>query len=224
MISNKDFYELKESISKETRIIKEINSLFSGFNSEDKEEKEMISSQINLLKNSLKKENVNVLKMLMNIYLTKPLPQTINKTRNFINESKPENKKLDNKSKKSSDDLRKESFKELNKKEKIIERKEKKPSKYVGFSNKIFSNFSIYLLKKGRFKTLQKNLVKASMRFLPKSYISVIFFSTILSLIIAIFMLAFFLFFNVSIISPFITMNSGGIIERFIKISWIFFF
>ena len=85
MISNKKFYELKEGISKEARIIKEINSFFNNPNSEDNEEKEMIHSQINLLKNDLRKENEKVSKILKNIYLTKPLPQVMNKTRNFMN-------------------------------------------------------------------------------------------------------------------------------------------
>lgn len=222
MISNKDFYELKEGISKEAKIIKEINSLFSGFNSEDKEEKKMIFSQVNLLKDSLKKENENVSKMLMNMYLTKPLPQIVNKTRNFDNESNPQNKKLDKRSEKSSDNFIKKSFKELNKKEKIIERKRKKPSEYVGLANKTFSNLSLHLLKKGMFKTLQRNLIKASMRFLPRSYISVILFSTLLALITSIFIFTFFLFLNLNLSSPFITRVSEGFIERFIKIFWIF--
>ena len=55
MNSNKNFYELKKSISKETKIIKEIALLFLDINNRDDEEKKMIFSQINLLKNSLKK-------------------------------------------------------------------------------------------------------------------------------------------------------------------------
>ena len=49
------FYELKESISKEAQIIKEIHSFFSNFNSKDEVEKKMVFSQINLLKDSLRK-------------------------------------------------------------------------------------------------------------------------------------------------------------------------
>ena len=55
MISDKNFYELKESISKEAQIIKEIHSFFSNFNSKDEVEKKMVFSQINLLKDSLRK-------------------------------------------------------------------------------------------------------------------------------------------------------------------------
>lgn len=237
MISDKNFYELKESISKEAGIIKEINSFFSNFNSEDNEEKKMISSQISLLKNRLRKENENVSEILTDMYLTKPLPQVMNKIRNFGDESGPKNKKQKENqgfsfnSERNSEqkerekdyyNFRKKISKNLKKKE-GIEKKDKKPSRYVGLSNKFFSKFSIYLLDKGRFKALQRDLVKANMRFLPKSYLSVIFFSTFLSLIASIFIFTFFLFFNISISSPFITITSESILTLFLKVSWILF-
>ena len=222
MIPDKNFYELKESISKEARIIKEINSFFSSFNREDNKEKKMISSQIKLLKDRLRKENENVSKKLMDIYLIKPLPQVMNKIRNFGDESNLKNKKQ-KESKKDSDNFREKIPKSPKKKEGIIEKKGKKPSRYVGLANKFFSNFSIYLINKGRFKALQWNLVKANMRFLPKSYISVIFLSTFLSLIASIFIFTFFLFFNISLSQPFITMTSESIMTLFLKLSWILF-
>jgi len=94
MNSDRDFYELRESISKDVKIIKEMNSLFSDFNSKDNEEKNMIFSQINLLKNSLRKENENISKKIKSMYLAKPLTPIMNRVEDFDSEIKPKNKNL----------------------------------------------------------------------------------------------------------------------------------
>ena len=92
MSSDKNFYELKESISKETKIVKEINSFLDEGDTNSNEENNMISSQINLLKDSLRKENANISKMLSNISLIKLLPQTINQIKSPVLENKTLNR------------------------------------------------------------------------------------------------------------------------------------
>jgi flagellar protein FlaJ len=85
----------------------------------------------------------------------------------------------------------------------------------------MFANVSEKLIKKGVFKDLSKNLVKANMEFLSKSYVSVIFFSTLVSFIIAIFASIFFFFFNVGVNFPFVTLANEDFLIRFLKVSWM---
>tara|TARA_Y100000310_G_scaffold24394_1_gene23445 strand:- start:14699 stop:16021 length:1323 start_codon:yes stop_codon:yes gene_type:complete len=236
MIPKKNYFqELKNSISKEVGIIKEINSLFKDFEEHNKEEKEMIFSHANSLKNLLKKENNNIPNILDKISLIKPLysknkQEIPNKDsvlpfkknrRNFLEEmlqKKSFNKKF------SLEKFEKKTLKRIGKKGKeVTKKKGKKPSKYVSTATKIFSNFSDFLINKGMFKDLSKNLVKTNLELLPKSYVSVIFFTTLLSLIAGIFIFLFFLFFNFQAILPFITMVNEPFSIRFLKVFWILF-
>jgi len=118
-------------------------------------------------------------------------------------------------------ELRKQTLKRLKKKEKIVIRKEKKPRAYIHIANKIFSKFSISLLNKGMFKTLNRNLLKANLRFLPKSYVSLILFTTVISIIVAFLFFLFFLFFNLGPALPIITRVTENIGMRFLKVFWI---
>lgn len=120
--------------------------------------------------------------------------------------------------------LEKETLKRLKEGDKSAsEQKSKKPSRYVQMSNKMFSKISLNLLGKEMFKDLPKDLIKANMDFLPKSYISVIISSTILSFFIAIFLFIFFLFFNIGVKLPIITFATEGILLRFLKTFWLLF-
>ena len=58
------FLDLKKNISKEKKILKELVNLSENLErSEDGKERESVNSQINLLKDSLKKENENLGKL-----------------------------------------------------------------------------------------------------------------------------------------------------------------
>ena len=66
--------KLKKIILEKKKIIKEISYLFVILErTKNKEEREMISSQINLLKDSLKKRNKDISGALRKISLVKPL-------------------------------------------------------------------------------------------------------------------------------------------------------
>ncbi|MFQ5531362.1 MAG: type II secretion system F family protein, partial [Candidatus Nanoarchaeia archaeon] len=121
-------------------------------------------------------------------------------------------------------ELERETLKRLKKKIKEPKKvKVKKPSKYVNISNRIFSEFSISLIEQGMFKTLKRDLVKANLQFLTKSYVSVMFFTAFLSLILAFFIFLFFLFFNLSPELPIIIGVDEGLGSRFLKVIWIIF-
>jgi len=245
MIRNEiSFKKLKENISKERKIIEELNNL-SGYlkNSRDAEEKRMFSNQMVALKNSLKKTNKDVLENTEKISLIKPLkspqivkesvlqqnpPITLQNTPNIPQTqgtmvSTSPLKKISKKDF-SLSSLEKLTLKRLgSKKEKIIKKKEKKPSRYVKIASRMFYNYSLSLIKKGLFKKLQRDLIKANLGFVPANYVSVIFFTTILSFIFAIFIFLFFLFFNFVAIPPFIIPITDSIGIRFLKVFWILF-
>ena len=81
----------------------------------------------------------------------------------------------------------------------------------------------MFLINKGGFKSLSVNLVKANMKFLPKNYVSVIFFTTFLSIIAAIFISVFFLFFNIQSTLPFVTIANEPVLVRLLKVFWVLF-
>ncbi|MFC1666207.1 type II secretion system F family protein, partial [Nanoarchaeota archaeon] len=118
--------------------------------------------------------------------------------------------------------LEKETLKRFKKKEKkIIKSKERKASKYVQISNNLFSNFSKKILSPKITKDIKTNLIKANLLFLPQSYLSVIFFTTLLSVITSFFLLIFFLFFNIGPQFPIITLSKESLALRFTKVIWI---
>ncbi len=230
------FQELKNNISKQEKIIIEMNSFFNNLKEHEPEEKERVFSHTNSLKNLLKKENDNIPKILDKISLIKPLyseiknkqkipdkdyPLPFKKKKNFfekILQKRDLNKKFALKK------FEKKTLKRIGKKGKeIVRGKKQKPSKYVGIATKIFSNFSVFLINKGMFKNLSENLTRTNLGLLPKSYISVIFFTTLLSLIAGIFIFSFLLFFNVKTILPFITIVNEPLGIRFLKVFWILF-
>ncbi|HRZ85618.1 MAG TPA: type II secretion system F family protein [Candidatus Paceibacterota bacterium] len=115
------------------------------------------------------------------------------------------------------------SLKEIGKRKvpnEIFSNEFKKPSTYVRISNKVFFKFSQNLTNNGRFNDLKKALIKGNFNILPNSYISVILFTTFLSLFVGIFLTIFLLFFNLSITSPFILLNED-ILAKILKVIWI---
>jgi len=120
--------------------------------------------------------------------------------------------------------LEKETIKRLKSKEKkIVTKKVKKANQYIKISNKFFSKTSTSLLNKGFFVNTKIDLIKANLELIPKSYVSIVLFSTLLSFIFSIILFIFLLFFNVILQFPFITAVEGDIFTRMLKVSWTLF-
>lgn len=221
---------MKENIKKQKKISKEINSLYKDLDkSKTPEERNMISSQIESLKSSLKETNQGVLDNLQKTNVARPLnpqPQPIQPAIEQFSQPIPKKSskiKLFKKNKLLIE-LEKETLKRIKKKEKrVVRKKIKKPSKYVKISNNLFSNFSRELIKKGNFKKIEKSIIRAKLFFIPHSYISIIFFTTLLSILASIFILMFLLFFNIGVNLPIITKVTEDIGIRFLKVFWVLF-
>lgn len=233
MLSKKkdSFLDLKNDVSKKKKIINEINTLSEDVKrKENSEDKEIILDQIKSLKNALLKINSNASKTLDKISAIKSLPSKeyipvkIETTSKPLSENEFSLKKISKSEKKDFklSRIEKLTLKRLKKKEKKVKKKkEKKPNKYFEISNKLFSNVSMGLAKKKMFTNLEIDLVKANMNLLLRSYISVIFFTTLISFIVAIFIFIFFLFFSIGAAFPIITLSSEGILTRMLKMFWI---
>lgn len=236
MINKNEFDDLKKNIIDLKKIIKEISSLYDEFDkTRDNLERSMISSQIGALKKSVYRSSEEFKQNLSKSSLVKPLNQTTKvptlpgisgisermRTASIQLDSEREFEKEPIKRKILSD-LERETIKRLKKKEvKVIAKKEKKASSYVGMANRFFSNTSKSLIEKGMFRNLKRDLIKANMQFLERSYISVILFNTLVALFISIFIFVFFLFFNFGAQYPFITIVKGSILNRIGSVFWL---
>ncbi len=118
--------------------------------------------------------------------------------------------------------LEKETLKRLKKKEKKVkEEKKKEPNNYAKKANKFFSKNSIKLLNKKMFKTLERDLIKANMQYTPTTYVSIIYFTTFLSIFVGIFLAAFFLFFKITAELPIIILITENIGTRILNVVWL---
>lgn len=225
------FLDLKKNISKEKKILKELVNLSENLErSEDGKERESVNSQINLLKDSLKKENENLGKLTEGISLIKPLGFKKEKEESisYKNRLKKSPEKKEEKEnityylkKIKISDLEKDFLKRLRKKEKKkVEKKRRKINFYVQTASRFFSSYSRNMLNKGLFKTIRTDLMRASISVPPTSYVSMIIFTTVLSVIFSIFLFLFLLFFNITLFPPSIgtVVNIGG---KFLSIFWI---
>jgi len=239
--------EIGEEISQQKKIVLEIQNLISYSKSTKKsEEKNMIFSQIESLEKLLNKNAKKILDNTEKIFITKPLAQPLSETspqpsqpdspKKSVSSSQTIPKKLiqsdnlqteskERKKKLKLGPLEKLTLKRMRKKErKAVKVKERKASRYVKASSNLFYDYSMSLLKKGVFRELKRDLVKSNIKFVPAAYISVIFFTTLISAIIGFFISIFFLFFNLSAAPPFITVIGESILERLPKVIWILFF
>lgn len=238
MIKKKStFYDISSSISRLSKATKEIDSLNKELEkTSDAQEKEMINSQIARLQDSLKKVNDVLKKDLSILSLVAPVKRekikqpmfkpikSIEKKAAEISAMKKSSVKKDVEDIEEFEEETIKRIKELSEKEgkkKKVEKKRVQASNYVRTSNQFFSSWSDKILRKGLLKNLKRDLVKANMYFITKSYVSVILFTTFLSFIASFFIFGFFLFFNFGVMYPFITFANQSVIERAMNTFWI---
>ncbi|MEA3414255.1 MAG: type II secretion system F family protein [Nanoarchaeota archaeon] len=121
--------------------------------------------------------------------------------------------------------LEKETIKRIQQKEKekLNKKETSKDSEYLKIASKLFSTTSRKVIGNNSFKKMQDQLVKANLKFTPIGYLSTIFLTTSISILIAGFLFLFFLFFNFGATLPIITRATETINIRFFKVFWILF-
>ena|SRR3989344_4866793 len=111
------------------------------------------------------------------------------------------------------------------KKGQLTERKEVdkfQTSNFYGrISNRLFLNTSQMLVDGGQFKSLRLDLRKSNLNILSTTYISMMFFSTVLAFGIGLILMIILMFVTVSILDISIQKYAGSYLLRFLKLSWI---
>lgn len=228
------FEGLEKAVSNERKVMKEISGLFGGIGGKKNPEDKMALRQVDSLKSLLKKENERVLFFLEKISVAVPMSKGLNtgvssgsgdlvRDKNkqdifdkFIHGGLHSYKNI------KLNRFEKETLKRLKKRgETVVRKKEKKPNFYISLSNKLLSEFSAKLIERGMFKSISINLIKSNMEFLPKSYVSVILFTTLVSFVVSVFLYAFFVIFTVQAGFPFITQFQGSLLARILSLTWI---
>ena len=92
---------------------------------------------------------------------------------------------------------------------------------YAKTSNYFFRSYSERFVTQGYFITLNRNLRKMSSPFVTATYVSMIFFTVLLTFFTSLILFIFLLFFEVSFVFPFVNMTEELILLRFIKFFWI---
>lgn len=237
--ANDVFLDLKKTISREKKIMEEINSFFQKFNG--KGDETSIKSQIDYLKFYLNQENAKVSDILNNIYLKKELKSQSEKEsgekkgarnpgeKRVINEKIPKKNFLKTLLKERGikelgiTDLEKDVVKRIEERKiKKAKKKEKGPNMYASTASKMFPEISRSLVSQKFFNSMIQNLLKTNLNFIPTVYISTMLLSTIISCVIGFMIFLFVLIFNVSQTPPFITIVSD-IPKRFLETFWILF-
>jgi|SRR3989344_251824 len=226
-MNQKDLIDLKELISNEKKIIKKMFVLSENLDkTESMEERKMVISSILSLKSPLQNNAENILERLEKTIVAKPLPSKTLKKEGVeekqLTKPSPVTKVLIKKVKLTK--LEENTLKRLKKRRgEIIYKKKIKPSTYIELATRIFSKTAKKFIKKDIFKDLERNLIKANMQFISINYISVILFTTLISLIVSFFIFLFFLFFRLSFEAPFIIAVSENIAMRLLETFWILF-
>ncbi len=97
----------------------------------------------------------------------------------------------------------------------------KKASRYAKISNRVFKKLSNHLVDKGYFKKLNLGLRKISSPFLLNSYISMMLFSVLISVAVAIVVYVTSWFYGFSIEIPFLIPTAESVVMRALKNIWI---
>mgnify|MGYP001559351242 CR=1 FL=1 len=236
--------DLREAILKEIKIAKEIVAISLSSENLGNEEKNMIDSQLNSLKEALIKSADDVSGILEDMSIVKPLPTSKVdvpeaevekkdliqvKTRPMsIMISRERVPKTNKKRHKIVDveltDTERKTLKRLKKRRKIVKvTKEKKANKYISAANKMFGKLSKSLNEKPIFMTLKMDLIKANIQYVPASYISMMLFTSFISIFVALFAMVFLLFFHVSFDWPLIARVTEPLGSRFLNVFWIIF-
>ncbi len=223
---------LKSNVQQEKELVKRLQSLVNNVESvQDSKERDNLMRAIESTKNQIRILNAGTPDLVKGVSLARKIsPETPNKkiisvshqiggsTKRVAIQDKDKSKYL------KELNITEESLKGLKKKDKKEEddsRIFKKPNSYIRISNNVFSNISSELIKGGYFRRLNRDLRKANFMILLRSYVSMMFFTTLISAIVGFFIMLFFLFFSLTLSPPFIYLTNANFFTRLLQVFWI---
>jgi len=184
--------ELTKNIDSEIEMLREISGYIQRLETANSVEKSLLVEVINSLTNRMRIVNASVPEILKNISLNKKIDETksVKTTLEKLSMSISGQSKSLVLNKKDKDNFLKElviSEKYVNNLKKISKENNdkdvsfQKSRGYVKFANQIFFKKAREMTKKGSFSDLNKSLRRANIEMLLESYVSVMFFTTLLS-------------------------------------------
>ncbi len=214
--------DIKQNVENEITLVQQIETLITLQDKSSPQEITMLREALQSARARMKLINDAIPEMVRSISLVKKLgstPKPIGIERVTV-------KKLDQRVAIRSQD--KESFlQQLNISEKLLAkiRKQRDTSSelsedysrsnpYARLSNAVFLRYAKSSMAKGDFKDLALDLRKANLNVLTASYISILFFTTLLAGVIGVMLGIFLWFFTISINAPFILPNQMEILQR----------
>lgn len=191
--------ELKDLISQKRNTLNNIKQLYASKNSQDQK---TFNTKLEELKNNLKEINDKVRERLDETKSPENIFQKVFKIPNFLNI-------LKKKKGVEPDKLEKKTLQRLKKgqgetEEKADNKEILQEDLYARISNKIFSNQSKKLAKTSFFSSLKDDLKKANLKYTLQGYISIMLFTSMLSVLAGIIVFLFFSFFYIQATSPII--------------------
>lgn len=229
--------KIKDSVVKQKKALGEINSVIKDLGSNNKEKKDMAAAHVDSLKNEIKKEGINVIKKADELKLAQPLVEKKEERQDDKKEVVPtwlinQRSIIIEKKLKGIERETLKRLKETGEKEiphwllttgAIVLDKKKKANPYIKSSNSFFAGAALKIIRKGLFKDLQEDLIKSGMNVLPKSYISLMLFSTMIAFFISVLAFVFFLFYNFVATPPFVMPSTQPFSIRLLETFWIIF-
>lgn len=243
-MKNINFEKLRNLISKQKKVVKEMISTKNFIKEADSTEKKILTEQYSNLKDYLKKLNRETETTLNNINVTKPLSHEPERAEikeepslTQPSEEKKEYHQLEfptpivikkrySWKEMKPDRLENETFKRITtsgSKKSIQKVDLRDVDPFVKFANKLFSKTSKKLVDEKTFENLEKDLIKANIQMAPQEYLSTTLLASITSIFIAGIIALFFLFFKITPDLPIIVRVTEEVSVRILKVFWLIF-
>ena len=231
-----EYKAAKESFEKLKIVVIEIEKVARfARKSETDSEKKMFDSQMKSLEKKLGDANLEFNRLFRRILFEKLLdPEQLEKELSDNPDGVPTTKLMTKGGNVftlkeiSPDSLESETIRRIKKhrkeRKKAEEQKKKRTSSYyTKISSRFFSKFSLKLLSKESFSSMEGDLLRANLNYTPVGYVSIILMTTFLSFFVAGFLFFFFLFFNFTATLPIVSRTTTTIDVRFLQTFWILF-
>ena len=224
--------DIRRNVDTEIEILREISSYSRRLQYSPLEERRLLANSIASLKRSMLIINDSIPSLIKDISLTKKLPGKKKKSPNlervkFEGSGKKIKVTVSKKHREGllkelsiSEDLIKKLKKSRGKKEEKVEQFQSARG-YLKLSNKYFLDTAKEFIDKGRFRQLSVDLRKANLDILFGTYVSMMFFTSFLSIFVFLFLTLFLLFFSVGLALPIVTVYDGLFLTRLWQVIWI---
>ena len=228
--------QLKKNIESELGMVNELAGFIDRAGQVNENEKRTFLDVINSLRKRIRLVNNSIPELLEGVSLVKRLPKQEIKSETMatkiesvsLGDGKTEiivrkkDRSLFLKELNISEDL----IKKLRKRKLIKEKTTlefKKPSFYGKASNRFFLKTAENWMRAGYFKSMGLDLRRSNLNILTATYISMMMFSTVISIFLGLFIFLFLMFFSLSFAFPFVDLYTGSYVGRFLKVFWIVF-